>query len=331
MVKQMLFMDAPAHTRIRALASQAFTPQRISALHERIREIVIQLLDRVAPNAHMDALRDFAEPLPYTITAQMLGVHTKDGPQLKKWSQDFAEMLGNFQHNPGRALRSHKSLESMIEYFRSAIRHSAEHPRNGLINAFLTAEIHGDRFDEDEVVANVILTMVGGQETTTNLIGNGVLTLVRHPADLWRLQQDPSQIPSAVEEMLRFEPPSQYTARLAPFDTELGGKQICRRQAVIAVLAAANRDPVRFAEPDRFDILRQDNKHLSFGWGAHFCFGAGLARLEAQIALEEMLARFSGWSLETEALSWRSNLGLRGLIELPITFVLNNEHSNGRN
>jgi cytochrome P450 len=178
----------------------------------------------------------------------------------------------------------------------------------------------GDRFQEEEIVANVILTMVGGQETTTNLICNGVLTLLRHPTELLRLQNDRSQIPSAIEEMLRFEPPSQYTARVAPYDTELSGKKLLKRQAVISVIAAANRDPSRFVEPDRFDVQRQDNKHLSFGWGAHFCFGAALARMEAQVALEEFLSRFCRCSLDADSLSWRTNLGLRGLTRLPISF-----------
>jgi hypothetical protein len=162
--------------------------------------------------------------------------------------------------------------------------------------------------------------MVGGQETTTNLIGNGVLTLLRHPEELAKLRADFSLIPSAVEEMLRYEPPSQHTARLAPNDVELGGKKIARRQAVIAVMAAANRDPERFPNPDQFDICRVDNRHLSFGWAAHFCFGAALARMEAQVTFEEMLRRLPNLSLDENPLVWRTNLGLRGLTALHLTF-----------
>jgi len=320
MVKQMLFLDPPTHTRIRSLASYAFTPQRVEVLRGHIREVVRRLLDAVASRGSMDVIADLAEPLPYTITAEMLGVPVADAPQLKAWSQDFAEMLGNFQHNPDRLPRVRRSVDEMTAYFQNAVSEFRKHPREGLIHAFLTAEVNGDRFTEEEIVANSIVTMVGGQETTTNLIGNGVLTLLRHPAELARLRADLSLIPSAVEEMLRFEPPSQHTARLAPADVDLGGKQIRKRQAVIAVMAAGNRDPERFPEPDRFDISRKDNQHLSFGWAAHFCFGAALARIEGQVVFEEMLRRLPDWSLGDSPLVWRTNLGLRGLTSLHIRY-----------
>jgi cytochrome P450 len=162
--------------------------------------------------------------------------------------------------------------------------------------------------------------MVGGQETTTNLIGNGIVTLLRHPDALARLRDDVDVVPSAVEELLRYESPSQQTARLAPADTELGGHLVKRRQAVIAVMAAGNRDPERFPDPDRLDLERQDNRHLAFGWAAHFCFGAPLARIEGQVAFATMLRRLRNLSLVPEPLVWRQNLGLRGLTALPVTF-----------
>lgn len=320
MVKQMLFLDPPAHTRIRALSSSAFVPRRIADLRQHMRDLVQHLLDACGPAGRVDVIADLAEPLPYTITAEMLGVPVEDAPQLKAWSQDFAEMLGNFQHNPERAPRVRRSVEEMTKYFRAAIQETLRHPREGLIHSFLTAEVDGDRFSEEEVIANTIVTMVGGQETTTNLIGNGVLTLLRNPAELERLRADKSGVPSAIEEMLRYEPPSQQTARLAPADVELGGKLIRKRQAAIVVMAAANRDPERFPDPDRFDITRKENRHLSFGWAAHFCFGAAIARLEAQVTFEELLRRYSHWSLETEPLTWRTNLGLRGLTALRVRF-----------
>src|SRR5207249_11915458 len=205
-------------------------------------------------------------------------------------------------------------------YFRSAIREQREHPRDGLIHALLTAEVDGSRLTEEEVIDNLIVTMVGGQETTTNLIGNGVLSLLRNPDQLQKLREDSSLIPSAVEELLRYESPSQHTARLAPEDVELGGKRISKRQAVIAVMGAANRDPERFPDPDRLDITRQDNRHVAFGWAAHFCFGAPLARIEGQIAFESILRRFPKLALEPGPPKWRSNLGLRGLTALPISF-----------
>ncbi|HET9308185.1 MAG TPA: cytochrome P450, partial [Candidatus Sulfotelmatobacter sp.] len=320
MVKQMLFMDAPAHSRLRGLASKAFTPARIQVLREHIREIVDRLLAAVAEKGSMDVIAELAEPLPAIVTAEMLGVPVDDHRKLKVWSGNFAEMLGNFQHNPDHAQVMLRTVEEMTAYFREAIAEQKKHPREGLIHSLLTAEIEGDRLSDEEVVANTIITMVGGQETTTNLIGNGVLTLLRHPEEMKKLRGDLSLIPSAVEEMLRFESPSQHTARLAPSDRELGGKLIRQRQAVIAVMAAANRDPERFPEPDRFDITRQDNRHLAFGYAAHFCFGAPLARMEGQIVFEGLLRAFSNLRLEPQDLIWRTNLGLRGLGSLKVRF-----------
>ncbi len=320
MVKQMLFMDAPAHTRIRSLASRAFTPQRVEALRGHIREIVKKLLDVVEAEGQMDVIADLADPLPCVVTAEMLGVPAEDYKQLKVWSQDFAEMLGNFQHNPDRVPRILKTVEEMTAYFRSAISEMRRHPREGLVHALMTAEIGGDRLTEEEVIANTIVTMVGGQETTTNLIGNGVLSLLRNPDQLEKLRSDLPLVPSAIEELLRYESPSQHTARLAPEETMLGGKPIRKQQAVIAVMAAGNRDPERFQDPDYLDIARKDNRHLAFGWAAHFCFGAPLARIEGQIVFEEMLGRFPNWFLDPEPLVWRTNLGLRGLTRLPVRF-----------
>jgi pimeloyl-[acyl-carrier protein] synthase len=318
MVQQMLFMDPPAHTRIRGLAAKAFTPRRVEQLRTHIQEIVDDLLDAVEAKGSLEVIADLAYPLPAIVTAELLGVPPTDRDQLKAWSEDFAEMLGNFQHNPDRFTRVLRSLEEMLAYFRDAVRREREHPGDGLIHALTTAEIDGDRFTDDEVVANTIVTMVGGQETTTNLIGNGMLALLRHPDQLDRLRADLTLIPSAVEELLRYESPSQHTARLAPHDVELGGKLIRTRQAVIAVMGAANRDPARFPDPDRLDIGRADNRHLAFGWASHFCFGAPLARIEGQVAFEKLIARFPHLRPAPGPVTWRHNLGLRGLTTLPV-------------
>src|SRR5579864_5522019 len=165
----------------------------------------------------------------------------------------------------------------MTAYYRARIREQERHPRDGVVHALMTAEIDGDRLSEEEVIANAIITMTGGQETTTNLIGNGLLSLLKNQQELSRLRNDFSLMPSAIEELLRFESPIQYTTRLAPEDVELRGKLIRKRQAVIAVLGAANHDPERFADPDRLDLARKDNRHLAFGWASHYCFGAPLA------------------------------------------------------
>ena len=323
MVKQMLFMDPPAHTRLRSLASSAFTPSRVEVLRSHIQGIAERLIDAMADSGSMDVIADFAAPLPAIVTAEMLGVPTSDHTQLKKWSADFAEMLGNFQHNPDRVQIVLDSLNDMLEYFRATVRELRVRPREGLVNALLTAEIGGDRLTEEEVIANSIVTMVGGQETTTNLIGNGLLTLMRNPDEMHKLRSDSSLIVSAVEELLRYESPSQHTGRIAPYDVELGGRKIRKRQAVIAVMGAANRDPERFPDPDRLDLGRRDNRHVAFGWAAHFCFGAPLARIEGQIAFETILRRLHNLTLPPTTLHWRENLGLRGLKALPITFTAN--------
>src|SRR5215471_7835917 len=321
MVQQMLFMDAPAHTRLRTLAAKAFTPARVEQLRSHIHDIVKNLLDGLQGRDEIDVIADIAEPLPAIVTAELMGLPTQDHLQLKAWSADFAEMLGNFQHNPERYPRVLKTVNEMTAYFQNAVREVREHPREGLIHSLLTAEVDGDRLTEDEVISNCIVTMVGGQETTTTLIGNGLLTLLRNPGELQKLRSDLSLIPSAVEEMLRYESPSQHTARMCPADREMGGKLIQKRQAVIAVMAAANRDPERFPDPDRFDITRQDNRHLAFGYAAHYCFGAPLARVEGQIAMDAMLRRLTNIRLsEPQTLVWRTNLGLRGLNSLRITF-----------
>jgi pimeloyl-[acyl-carrier protein] synthase len=322
MVKQMLFLDAPAHTRLRSLASSAFTPARVKVLRSHIQQIADRLIDAVMDrkSGKMDIISDFAEPLPAIVTAEMLGVPTRDHRQLKDWTADFAEMLGNFQHNPDHVPKVLRTLEEMLEYFRERVRELRVRPREGLINSLLTAEINGDRLTEEEVIANSIVTMVGGQETTTNLIGNGLLTLLRNPAEMQRLRNDSAFIPSAVEELLRYESPSQHTARMAPSDLELGGRKISKRQAVIAIMGAGNRDPERFPDPDRLDLARTDNRHLAFGWAAHFCFGAALARIEGQVSFETILRRMPNLALQKVPLRWRTNLGLRGLLALPVTY-----------
>ncbi|MBV8734810.1 MAG: cytochrome P450 [Solirubrobacterales bacterium] len=320
MVRQMLFLDPPQHTRVRRLAAAAFTPRRVAVLRGHIEEIANSLLDAVSARGEMDVMEDLAAPLPAIVTAEMLGVPIEDHRKLKDWSQDFAEMLGNFQHNPGRAAKVARSLEEMMAYFRDAVRGQATHPTQGLVNALTTAEVDGDRLTEEEVVANVIVTMVGGQETTTNLIGNGLLTLLRHPQEMEQLRRDPALIGTAVEELLRYESPSQHTGRLAPHDVELGGRLIKRGQAVMAVMAAGNRDPERFPDPDRLDLARADNRHLAFGWASHFCFGAPLARIEGQIAFSALLRRLPNLQLVPGPITWRANLGLRGLTALPVAF-----------
>jgi pimeloyl-[acyl-carrier protein] synthase len=319
MTRQMLFLDPPSHTRLRKLASQAFSVARVERLAKKIRSVIDELLDGLQGRDTIDIITDYAEPLPAIVTAALLGIDVADHPKLKEWSAAFAEVLGNFQHNPERSMRVLRSLEDMTAYFRDSIRNHGD--RDGLVRDLANAKVDGEQLSEDEVIANIIVTMVGGQETTTNLIGNGVLTLLRNPSALAELRANPGLMTSAVEELLRYEPPSQQTARLAPDDRVLGGKSIRKGQAVIAVMAAANRDPARFPDPDKLELARLDNRHLSFGWGAHFCFGAALARLEGRLALQALLDKYSEMRLTDAALNWRDNLGLRGLLSLLVHVV----------
>lgn len=320
MVRQMVFLDPPAHGRIRGLASKAFTPHRVQLLRSHIQDITDSLLDAVQARGSMDVIADLAYPLPAIVTAEMLSVPVSDRDQLKQWSEDLAELLGNFQCNPDRVPYLLRSVEEMTVYFRTAVQEHCQHPRDDVITALVTAELEEDRLTEEEIVANCILIIVGGQETTTNLIGNGMLSLLSHPDQLAQLRADLSLIPSTVEELLRYESSIQHTTCVPPDDVVLGGKTIRKGQTVIAVMGAANRDPERFPDPNRLDITRQDNRHVAFAYASHFCFGAPLARLEGQIAFEAVLRRMPKLSMEPGPLSWRENLDLRGLTALPVTF-----------
>lgn len=318
LIRQMLFLDPPAHGRLRRLAASAFTPRRVEGLRAQIQTLTDRLLDAVQERGQMDIIADLASPLPAMVNAAMLGLPPEDWPRLTRWSGVFAQVLGNFQYSPHRARQVLAALEEMRAYFLAAVRACRAQPRAGLLSALVAAEVEGDRLTDEEVVANAILTMVGGQETTTNLIGNGLLTLLRHPDELARLRADLALLPAAVEELLRYESPSQQTTRRAPEETELGGKPIRPGQMVMVVMGAANRDPERFPEPDRLDLGRADNRHLAFGWGQHFCFGAPLGRLEGQIALATVLQRMPHLRLAGGPLTWRENLGLRGLSALHV-------------
>jgi pimeloyl-[acyl-carrier protein] synthase len=229
-------------------------------------------------------------------------------------------LLGNFQHNPNRVAEIVHSLEELKTYVAARIQELRKHPADGLIHSLMTAEVDGQRLSDEEVIANTIITLIGGHETTTNLIASGFLTLLRHPDSLEQLRSHPEIAASAVEELLRYESPVQHTARIASADMELGGRTIRKGAKVVAGLAAANRDPNRFPEPDRLDLLRSDNRHLAFGWAAHFCFGAPLARMEGQIAFNTLLRRLKNPVLLDPKLQWRENAGLRGLTKLRIAF-----------
>jgi pimeloyl-[acyl-carrier protein] synthase len=320
MLQQMLFMDSPMHSRLRGICSVAFTPRKVGELRSAIQRVADELIDKVIGAGQLDLVEDFAIPLPAIVTSKLMGVPVEDHRRISEWVIDIAEVHGNFQHHPDRVKEIIQSLQDLKSYVAERMDELRKRPNDGLIYSLMMAEMHGQRLTDEEVIATTIVTMIGGHETTTNLIASGLLALLRSPESLEQLRSRPEIVASAVEELLRYESPVQHTARIAPAATELGGKSIAKGAKVVAVLAAANRDPNRFPDPDRLDLLRPDNRHLAFGWGAHFCFGAPLARMEGQIAFTTLLRRLLAPRLLDQTLEWRDNAGLRGLTALNIGF-----------
>ena len=320
MLHQMMFMDGGMHARLRGICSAAFTSRSVEELTGFIEKVSDELIDKVIPSGHMDVVADFANPLPAIITAKLFCVPLEDHPQLRTWATDLAEWLGNLQLHPDRVAQIARSLEHLKQYLAEKLKDQRRSPSGGLIYSLMNAEVDGEHLSDDQVIANAIITLIGGHETTANLIASGFLTLLRHPESFERLRLCPEMMGSAVEELLRFESPVQHTVRIAPEDTTLGGKAIQRGAKVVVVLAAANRDPNRFPDPDCLNLARSDNRHLAFGWAAHFCFGAPLARLEAKIAFSKLLRRISQPVLIDNTWEWRCNAGLRGLTALRIRF-----------
>lgn len=320
LMNQLLFIDPPKHTRLRNLVARVFTPRRVDKMRAYLQMLVDQMLAEIAVRGRMEVIEDLAYPLPVTVIAELLGVPARDREQLKKWSDDYADMLGSFQYIPDDPEATLRSLNEMTEYFLAIIGQYRKHPKDNLLSDLILAQEQGSALDNDELIANCILLLAAGHETTTNLIGNAVLTLFKHPDQLQLLRENPALIASAIEEVLRFESPAQYTVRKASEDVELGGTTIKQGQAIILLLGSANRDPERFDHPDRFDIQRMDNKHIAFGYAAHFCVGAPLARQEGQIAVMTMLERLPNLRLECAEATWRENKNLRGLAALPVVF-----------
>ena len=318
--RTMLTSDPPEHTRLRRLVSKAFTPRMVEGLRPRIQEIVDELLDAVAQNGRMDVIRDLAYPLPVIVIAEMLGVPPEHRDQFKHWSDEIVGVLGGPLVPQETLERSRVAVHELAEYLNSVIVERRREPREDLVSGLIAAEEQGQILSEDEMLATAMLLLVAGNETTTNLIGNGMLSLLRNPDQMERLGADPSQVPTAVEELLRYDGPVQATGRVAMEDLEIGGQKVTKGQAVLTVLGAANRDPAQFERPDELDLGRRPNEHVAFGDGIHFCLGAPLARAEGQIAFETLLRRFAHPRLETDNLQWGGSFILRGLRSLPIAF-----------
>ena len=316
----MLFLDPPDHKRLRALVNKAFTPKAVNALEPHIRKLLGALLDEIDDPAGFDLMQAVAQPLPVIVIAEMLGVPPEDRAQFKVWSDQRARTLEPSIDARERAL-AETANQSLNEYFRPIIEERRAAPKDDIVSALAQAEEEGDRLTEREMLNMLRLLLIAGNETTTNLIGNGVLALLRYPDQLQRLREDPSLIPSAVDELLRFDSPVQTDFRRVLEDCEVNGFPLKKRDNIVVLLGAANRDPDVFEEPDRLDVGRGDRSHLSFGRGIHHCIGAPLARLEGRIVLEVLLERFSQISLRGENPRFRNSIVLRGLESLPVRCV----------
>jgi hypothetical protein len=318
----MLFRDPPDHTRLRGLVNKAFTPRVVEGLRPRIQQLIDELLDRAQDARALDVIADFAYPLAVIVICEMLGVPARDRDRFKQWSADIARGLDaiSLPAPAGVAERGRAANAALLDYFRALIAERRGRPRPDLLTALIAAEEQGQTLSEGELLSTCVLLLVAGHETTVNLIGNGLLALLRHPAELAAVRADPALAPSAVEVLLRYDGPVRRTGRITSAEVELGGKTIPKGALVLSMLGGANRDPAHFPDPDRLDIRRGDTRHLGFGWGIHFCLGAPLARVEAQLALATLLRRRPGLALATATPEWREGTALRGLKALPLTF-----------
>jgi cytochrome P450 len=318
----MLDRDPPDHTRLRALVNKAFTPRVVERLRPHVQEIVDGLLDRVESKGTMDLIEEFAYPLPVIVICELLGVPIADHERFRSWGLAIARGLDSVLLPPDSPVRERAlaARSGLAAYFRELIAERRKSPREDLLSALIAAEEAGDTLGEDELLSTCILLLIAGHETTVNLIGNGTLALLRHPDQLRRLRETPALIGSAVEELLRFDGPVQRTARVPNADITIGGRTIKEGELLMPFIAAADRDPAQFPDPDRLDLGRTENRHIAFGWGIHFCLGAPLARVEGRIAINTLAQRFPKLALATAAPEYRPSLTLRGLARLPVSF-----------
>jgi pimeloyl-[acyl-carrier protein] synthase len=304
----MLFLDSPDHTRLRGLVAKAFSAKMIEGMRPRIHSLVDTLLDDVDGASSWDLMTALAQPLPGMVITIMLGTPLDDWMKIRAWSEDYADWLGSVTEDEQQRMRANQAVTDWNAYIREQAALRRQNPQDDLLTALVTAEEDGDRLTEQEVLSTCLLLLFAGNETTTNLIGNGVLTLLRHP-DVWQqLRDDPSLIRTATEEFLRFESPVQFTSRVTTEEMEFGDHTVPAWSFIYTLIGAANRDPRHFADPDTLDVTRRPNRHISFAHGAHFCLGAPLARAEGQLAINAVVQRFPNLALENpERADWIYN------------------------
>jgi cytochrome P450 len=312
-----VYRDPPDHTRLRGLLGRSFLPRRLDALRPRIQGVVDQLADDLARRGECDFIAEFAFPLPATVIAILLGVPLPDIPHVKAWSNQIADYIGGARSGDDAA-HARAGLLEACAYFRDLARVRRRAPGEDVLTLLLAAGEQGERLSDEEVVANCVLLLFAGHETTTNLLGNGLHHLLAHPEQEALVRRRADLVGSLVEECLRFDAPVAGTLRIATEDVELRGRTIRCRDVVAAMLGAANRDPDRFARPDAFDLTRTPNRHLAFGYATHFCLGAGLARLEAQIAFATLLRRFRRLTALEALPRWKPQVFFRELAALPV-------------
>jgi len=315
-----LTADPPVHSRLRRLVSKAFTPRRVRELEPRVREITTELLGGATDSSEVEAMAMLANPLPVIVIAELLGVSADDHAQFKQWSNDLISSFGQ-EMGSGPSAAGLAAKDELRRYLAEAIKQRSANPADDLISALVTARDESDALSENELLAFVVLLLLAGNETTTNLIGNGLLALCRNPEQQQRLRDNRELIPTAIEEMLRYDPPVQMTVRVPTATTSVGGTEIAEGSIAFILLAAANRDPSHFPSPEKFDVTREPNEHVSFGEGIHFCLGAPLARLEGAIAIGQMLDKFPRLQLaDPDAkMEYRGSMALRGLSQLRLS------------
>ena len=332
--RSLIFADAPRHTRLRRVMNAGFTPAALRAAAPQVQAIVDRLLDEVLAGAGHDAgdgasqavfefdfMRDFARPLPALVMAGLLGVEARDRGDFVTWSDDIAAFIGAPTPTLPIARRAASSLAAMSGYFQQLLPQRRAQPGSDLVSLLLKAEAGGGIIGANELLSQCCTLLFAGHETTRNLLGNGMLALLRHPQQWQSLKDSPDLLPSAVRELLRYDSPVQYTGRRLKADVELHGQVMKRGELVIAFIGAANRDPAKFTDPDRLDLRRNEGMHLSFGFGPHVCIGATLTYLEAEIALRAIMRRIPGLALAGPTQSWADNAAYRSLNRLPLRAV----------
>jgi cytochrome P450 len=315
----LIFMDPPEHSRLRKLLNKGFSQAAIEALRPQVEDIVNRMLEPLRRGSEVELVREFAHPMPVRVISEMMGVPQAKQERFAAWSRAIAVFRGSPNRTVEQARDAQDAMLALTEFFRATVAERRRNKGNDLISLLIDIEEEGEALTEEELYAQCIALLFAGHETTRNLIGNGMFTLLQHPEETEALRDNPEMIRSAVEELLRFESPVQFTARVLKEDVEICGQHIPKKWSILCMLGAANRDPKKFKDPNQLNLRRTQNEHLAFSAGPHACIGGQLARLEGQIALSNLVQRFPQMKLTGAAPGWASTFGFRGLKSLSVT------------